>query len=145
MDTASYKHSRDRDATHRFPVGTYVLHRVHLRSRKEMFRVTRLLPNEGAGSQYRIKAETEGFERVVTESSLEPAGDTCGECVSSSDARLSESLAALVDSGFDPRVAPPAESRRNGGASQRRRITPTASIAESNEGYRSRSQRPSMR
>jgi hypothetical protein len=42
-----------------------------VRSRKETFKVTRLLPDEGAGFQYRIKAEGEGFERVVTESSLE--------------------------------------------------------------------------
>jgi hypothetical protein len=57
--------------THRFPVGAYVLHRVNLRSEKESFRVTRLLPDGGAGFQYRIKGERDGFERVVTESSLE--------------------------------------------------------------------------
>ncbi len=61
-------------ATHKFPVGAYVLHQVSVRSRKEIFRVTRLLPDGGAGFQYRIKADGDGFERVVTESSLEPLG-----------------------------------------------------------------------
>jgi hypothetical protein len=58
-------------ATHRFPIGAFVVHSIGVRSRKETFKVTRLLPDEGAGFQYRIKAEGEGFERVVTESSLE--------------------------------------------------------------------------
>lgn len=61
-------------ATHKFPVGAYVLHQVSVRSRKEVFRVTRLLPDDGAGFQYRIKGDGEGFERVVTESSLEAIG-----------------------------------------------------------------------
>jgi len=61
--------------THKFPVGAYVLHKVSALSRKEAFRVTRLLPGEdGAGFQYRIKGEHEGFERVVMESSLEEIG-----------------------------------------------------------------------
>jgi len=58
-------------ATHRFPVGAFVLHQVDFRSRKETFRVTRLVPDGGAGFQYRIKGEQDGFERVVMESSLE--------------------------------------------------------------------------
>jgi hypothetical protein len=57
-------------ATHKFPIGAYVLHKVGVLSRKEAFRVTRLLPDEGAGFQYRIKSELEGFERVAMESSL---------------------------------------------------------------------------
>jgi hypothetical protein len=61
-------------ATHKFPVGAYVLHKVSALSRKETFRVTRLLPDNGAGFQYRIKSEQEGFERVVMESSLEAIG-----------------------------------------------------------------------
>ena len=61
-------------ATHKFPVGSYVLYQADLRSRKETFRVTRLLPDNGAGFQYRIKGEREGFERVVMESSLEAIG-----------------------------------------------------------------------
>ena len=61
-------------ATHKFPVGAYVLHQVGVRSKKETFRVTRLLPNEGAGFQYRIKGEQDGFERVAMESSLEAIG-----------------------------------------------------------------------
>ena len=59
-------------ATHRFAVGAYVLHQVDVRSRKETFRITRLLPDSGTGFQYRIKGDREGFERVVTESLLEP-------------------------------------------------------------------------
>jgi hypothetical protein len=58
-------------ATHKFPVGAYVLHKVDALSRKETFRVTRLLPDGGAGFQYSIKGEQDGFERVVIESSLE--------------------------------------------------------------------------
>jgi hypothetical protein len=58
-------------ATHKFPVGAYVLHKVDALSRKETFRVTRLLPDGGAGFQYRIKGKQDGFERVVIESSLE--------------------------------------------------------------------------
>jgi hypothetical protein len=61
-------------ATHKYSVGAYVLHSVGVRSTKEMFKVTRLLPDGGAGFQYRIKGEREGFERVVTESSLEGIG-----------------------------------------------------------------------
>jgi len=135
VDTASNKHSRDRDTTHRFPVGTYVLHRVHFRSRKEAFQITRLLPDTGAGFQYRIKAETEGFERVVTEPSLEAAGDSfCGESASSPGTWVPEKLAALLESGSGPPGVPPVEPRRKRGASGRRRIIPRASIAGSNEG-----------
>jgi hypothetical protein len=61
-------------ATHKFPVGAYVLHKVSALARKEAFRITRLLPDDGAGFQYRIKCEQEGFERVVKESSLEEIG-----------------------------------------------------------------------
>ena len=61
-------------ATHKFPVGAYVLHKVGALSRKEAFRITRLLPDDGAGFRYRIKGEHEGFERVVMESSLEAIG-----------------------------------------------------------------------
>jgi hypothetical protein len=61
-------------ATHKFAVGAYVLHQVGLRPRKETFRVTRLLPDDGAGFQYRIKGEQDGLERVVKESSLERIG-----------------------------------------------------------------------
>jgi hypothetical protein len=60
--------------THKYPVGAYVLHQVGVRSKKETFRVTRLLPDDGAGFQYRIKGEQDGFERVVMESSLEAIG-----------------------------------------------------------------------
>lgn len=61
-------------ATHKFSVGAYVLHAVGVRSTKETFKVTRLLPDGGDGFQYRIKGEREGFERVVTESTIEKIG-----------------------------------------------------------------------
>src|SRR5262245_7605066 len=61
-------------ATHKFPVGAYVLHKVSALSRKEAFRITRLFLDDGAGFRYRIKGEHEGFERVVMESSLEAIG-----------------------------------------------------------------------
>jgi hypothetical protein len=46
-----------------------------MRSEKTSFLVTRLLPDGGAGLQYRIKGERDGIERVVTESSIESAGE----------------------------------------------------------------------
>jgi hypothetical protein len=61
--------------THKFRVGAYVLHRIGMRSEKASFRVTRLLPDGGAGLQYRIKGERDGIERVVSESFIEPAGE----------------------------------------------------------------------
>jgi hypothetical protein len=72
-DTGKYLQNRE-PATHKFPVGAYVLHQVSVRSSKETFRITRLLPDDGAGFQYRIKGEQDGFERVVKESSLEAIG-----------------------------------------------------------------------
>jgi hypothetical protein len=61
-------------ATHKFPVGTYVVHQVSVRSRKETFRITRHVPHDGAEFQYRIKSDHDGFERVVKESALERIG-----------------------------------------------------------------------
>jgi hypothetical protein len=73
VGTDTGKHPRNREnATHKFAVGVHVLYRVGVQSRP--FRVTRLLPDGGAGFQYRIKGEQDGFERVVTESSLEAIG-----------------------------------------------------------------------
>ena len=72
-DTGKYPRNRE-NATHKFAVGVHVLYRVGVQSRQEPFRVTRLLPDGGAGFQYRIKGEQDGFERVVTESSLEAIG-----------------------------------------------------------------------
>jgi hypothetical protein len=69
-DTGKYLQNRE-TATHKFPVGAYVLHQVKGRSRQETFRITRLLPDDGAGFQYRIKGDHDGFERVVKESALE--------------------------------------------------------------------------
>ena len=62
--------------THKFRVGAYVLHRIGVRSEKATFRVTRQLPDGGAGLQYRIKGERDGLERVVTELSLEPVWES---------------------------------------------------------------------
>jgi hypothetical protein len=57
---------------HKFGVGAHVLHSAGARTERTSFRVTRQLPDGGAGLQYRIKGERDGLERVVTESSLEP-------------------------------------------------------------------------
>jgi hypothetical protein len=64
-------HPNNETAKHKFPVGTYVYHTASLLAGREIFKITRLLPESGAGFQYRIKGEREGFERVATESSLE--------------------------------------------------------------------------
>jgi hypothetical protein len=63
---------RTREApAHKFPLGAFVLRKLNLGSTKEMFRITRLLPDDGQGFQYRIKGERDGIERVVMEYSLE--------------------------------------------------------------------------
>lgn len=69
------RHQRLRKAspTHKFRLGAHVLHRIGIRSEKESFRITRLLPDSGAGFQYVIKGERDGLERVVTESGMESA------------------------------------------------------------------------
>lgn len=59
------------ETTHKFHVGAHVLCEIGVRSEKAPFEVTRLLPDGGAGLQYRIKGERDGVERVVTESALE--------------------------------------------------------------------------
>lgn len=67
-----YRNARARSPeTHKFALGARVAHRVGVRSEKDVFRVTRQLPNGGAGLQYRIKADRDGQERVVVESALE--------------------------------------------------------------------------
>jgi hypothetical protein len=67
------RHQRLRKATptHKFCVGGLVLYRVGARSEKESYRITRLLPDSGAGLQYVIKGERGGLERVVTEEGME--------------------------------------------------------------------------
>lgn len=70
-----YRNARARSPeAHKFAVGARVSHRVGVRSEKDIFCVTRLLPNGGAGLQYRIKADRDGQERVVVESALERLG-----------------------------------------------------------------------
>jgi hypothetical protein len=61
-------------AKHKFALGASVLHRVGARSEKAPYRVTRQLPDGGAGFLYRIKGERDGLERVVAESDLESGG-----------------------------------------------------------------------
>jgi hypothetical protein len=58
-------------AAHKFAVGVRVVHSVGVRSERMSFRVTRQLPDGGAGLQYRIKSDGDGHERVAIESSLE--------------------------------------------------------------------------
>jgi hypothetical protein len=56
--------------SHKFPVGAAVAQSTDGRVEKSSFRVTRHLPDSGAGLQYRIKDESDGRERVVTEAAL---------------------------------------------------------------------------
>lgn len=58
-------------AAHKFPLGAHVVCEVGLRPEKALVLITRLLPDGGAGFQYRIKGERDGVERVVTESAIE--------------------------------------------------------------------------
>ena len=59
--------------THKFAVGQSVLllpGRFQERSKGARFRVVRQLPEAGNTFQYRIKCQTDGHERVVTEDQL---------------------------------------------------------------------------
>ncbi|PPD45344.1 MAG: hypothetical protein CTY15_04530 [Methylocystis sp.] len=60
-------------ATHKFNIGVHVACKVGFSSERGLFRVTRHLPDGGQGLQYRIKADRDGQERVVLESTLESA------------------------------------------------------------------------
>jgi hypothetical protein len=55
---------------HKFSTGTFV---TLLGKPANLFKVTRLLPDGGAGLQYRIKSEREDYERVAAESQLAAA------------------------------------------------------------------------
>jgi hypothetical protein len=58
---------------HKFKIGQRVKffrRGLNQNSAREEYRITRLLPAEGAGFQYRIKGTTKGQERVVTESEI---------------------------------------------------------------------------
>jgi hypothetical protein len=57
--------------THRFNVGVHVAYRDGPGS--GLYRVTRHLPDEGRGLQYRIRSDRDGQERVVLESALQHA------------------------------------------------------------------------
>jgi hypothetical protein len=61
------------EATHKFPVGAHVVCEIGVRAEKAPCEITRLLPDGGAGLQYRIKDVRDGVERVVTESAVESA------------------------------------------------------------------------
>jgi hypothetical protein len=67
------RHQRLRKATptHKFRVGVHVFYRAGVRSEKESYRITRLLPDGGSGFQYVIRGERDGLERVVTEAGME--------------------------------------------------------------------------
>jgi hypothetical protein len=56
-------------ATHKFTVGQIVrvLSSPHTRDARGHFKVVRILPTEHGVRQYRVKSETDGHERVVTE------------------------------------------------------------------------------
>jgi hypothetical protein len=60
-------------ATHRFAAGQNVRfspHRNEDSTARGMYTIVRLLPEEGSTPQYRIKAKTDGRERVVREDQL---------------------------------------------------------------------------
>jgi hypothetical protein len=56
---------------HKFALGAHVV--LDGKSDSAVFKVTRLLPDEGSGLQYRIKNEQEGHERVSVERLLKAA------------------------------------------------------------------------
>ncbi|WP_428384596.1 hypothetical protein [Methylocystis sp.] len=56
---------------HKFPIGVRVIQRFGAPTGLGSFRVTRHLPDDGAGLLYRVKRERDGQERVANESSLE--------------------------------------------------------------------------
>lgn len=57
--------------SHKFPIGVRVIQRFGAPTGMGSFHVTRHLPDDGAGLQYRMKRESDGQERVAIESSLE--------------------------------------------------------------------------
>jgi hypothetical protein len=56
---------------HKFAVGSYVT--LIGKPDQALFKVTRQLPDGGAGLQYRIKSEREDYERVAVEPLLSHA------------------------------------------------------------------------
>lgn len=58
----------DLNAGHKFTIGTVVS--LIGRAEQATFKITRQLPDGGAGLQYRIKSEREDYERVATEGLL---------------------------------------------------------------------------
>ncbi|HUO53270.1 MAG TPA: hypothetical protein VMU18_00910 [Rhodoblastus sp.] len=58
-------------AKHKFALGSFVTQVG--KTEQVLFKVTRLLPDSGAGLQYRIKCEREDFERIAVEPLLSPA------------------------------------------------------------------------
>ncbi|MFY9629004.1 MAG: hypothetical protein WAK03_12760 [Methylocystis sp.] len=57
--------------THRYAVGAAVLYGIGGKTEKSRFKITRQMPDGGDGFQYRIKADHDGQERIVTEANLE--------------------------------------------------------------------------
>ena len=62
--------ARRNDTGHKFAVGSIVA--LIERPGQSLFKITGLLPDGGAGLQYRIKSEREDYERVATEALLTP-------------------------------------------------------------------------
>lgn len=68
---ANNRPRRNETPTHKFTVGARVFHKVgHLGDRRS-FRVVRLMPDGGAGLQYRLRCDADGHERVALEAALE--------------------------------------------------------------------------
>lgn len=60
---------------HKFQIGQNVLFTANTATRPAAagsYSVVRLLPSDGGDAQYRIKSQTEAFERVARESQLDP-------------------------------------------------------------------------
>jgi hypothetical protein len=63
--------SRNRCApTHKFALGEHVICEIGVLAEKAPSRIVRLLPDGGAGFQYRICGERDGVERVVLEAAI---------------------------------------------------------------------------
>ncbi|MBY6242527.1 hypothetical protein [Methylosinus sp. Sm6] len=59
-----------RQSTHKFAAGDHVVCKIGVLSEQAPSEILRLLPDGGAGLQYRIRGERDGVERVVTESAI---------------------------------------------------------------------------
>ncbi|HEY8260803.1 MAG TPA: hypothetical protein VIG55_06290 [Methylosinus sp.] len=60
--------------THKFALGEHVICEIGVLAETAPSRIVRLLPDGGAGFQYRICGDRDGVERVVPESAIIAAG-----------------------------------------------------------------------